>query len=205
MTKVSKWLLVAAGIILGLALLTVAGAWRLGLLPLLFPPLPAIPERPPLTVKQNNQPPTGAYQQPLPPSATTATDGVASAVGSFPLTRDQLQKQIEGSYTTQLRNLAEGYEGKLNSLVSEAHNELESDKQEGKKVPVLALYDKYYSEGNALEKQCDAQFYPLLNQFEAVLQQNNLPLDTALRAKQEYEYAKANRKKELLSAATKII
>jgi hypothetical protein len=61
------------------------------------------------------------------------------------------------------------------------------------------------SEGSALEKQCDTQFYAILDEYETDLRNNNLQLDTAIKAKQEYESAKVNREKELLSAAAKMI
>lgn len=229
MTKAARWITSIGAFLIVLALIIVVGAWRLGLLPLFFPP-PAPAGTVQNTTTGTGLPPAGTYIQQQQPSKTGAETDVdntdkqqtslsapgittinnsGSATGlpedSAQLTKDQLQQQIDDYYTARLQNLAASYESRLNGLISEAFNEYQSDKNQGKDVSVAAMAFKYMSEGNALEKQCDAQFYPLLDEFEADLRKNNLPLDAAIKAKQEYESAKVNRKKELLSAAAKMI
>jgi uncharacterized protein YaaR (DUF327 family) len=120
-------------------------------------------------------------------------------------TKSQLQQEIESRYTTEMQNLAKSYENRLNALLSEAYTEYTTDKKQGKAVSVTALAGKYVTMGNALEKQSDDEFYAVLAQFEAELQSNGLPLTTAIRAQQVYEYDKAIRKKEILTAAAKMI
>lgn len=216
MTRTGRWITSLGAVVLGLALLAFVGAWRLGL-PVLLSPLASIGT--PLTDILNSGPApgtgfSGSTEQPQQSSKTgTQADQSPSTLGSVAiptwnstqLTKDQLRQQIDDYYTARLQNLAASYESRLNGLVSEAFNEYQSDKNQGKDVSVVAMAFKYMSEGNALEKQCDAQFYPLLDEFEADLRKNNLPLDAAIKAKQEYESAKVNRKKELLSAAAKMI
>ncbi len=214
MSRRFKWITGTVAAIFCLALLILAGAWRLGLLPLLFPP-PA-PGWPTHTSTESANPPTesgagagvgNAQTQPSTGQYSGSTaEGTAGAPGeSVPSTGDQLQQQIESRYVTRLRNLAGGYESRLSGLVGTAYNEYQADKKQGKKISVMALAGKYIAEGNGLEKQCDSQFYAVLDDFKAELRRNNLPLDTAVRAQQEYEYAKASRKKAILSAAAKMI
>jgi hypothetical protein len=229
MSKTSKWIASIGAVILGLALIALVGAWRLDLLPLFFtPPAPAGTAQNITT--ETGLPPAGAYKQQQQPSETGAeTDAdntdqqqkSLSAPGittmnnsggdaglpedSAQLSRDQLQQQIDDYYGTRLQNLAEGYESRLNGLVSEAFSEFQSDQKQGNDAAAATLAFKYMSEGSALEKQCDAQFYSLLDEYEADLRKNNLPLDTAIKAKQEYESAKVNRQKEIISAAAKML
>ena len=222
MTKTIRWMTSICVIILGLALIALVGAWRLGLLPLLCPSPAPVSTAQTTSIKDSAPAPVSTYQQPqqpsqtstgtaIPPSASgkTTLNSIGSAAGipkdSAQLTTDQLQQQINDYYSTRLQNLAESYESQLNDLVGEAYGEYQSDKEQGKDVSVAAMAFKYMSEGNALEQQCDAQVYPLLDEYEADLRKNNLPLDTAIKARQEYESAKANRKQELLSAAAKMI
>jgi hypothetical protein len=226
MSKTSRWIASIGAVILVLALITIVGAWRLGLLPLFFPP-PAPIGTAQNTTTETGLPPAGTYIQQQQPSKTGAETDVdntgkqqtslsASGITTLnstagppentaQLTKDQLRQQIDDYYTARLQSLGESYEGKLNGLVNEAFSEYQSDKKQGNDISVATLAFKYISEGSALEKQCDAQFYPLLDEYEADLRKNNLPLDTAIKAKQEYESSKVNREKELLSAAAKMI
>jgi hypothetical protein len=163
------------------------------------------------TYQQSQQPSTtsAATGQSQSASGITTLNNADSAAGppesTAQLTKDQLQKQIDDYYTARLQSLGESYESQLNGLVGEAFNEYQSDKKQGKDVSLAAMAFKYMSEGSALEKQCDAQFNALLDEYEADLRKNNLSLDTAIKAKQNYESAKANREKELLDAAAKMI
>jgi hypothetical protein len=209
MARTARWVKSIGAVILGLALISAVGIWRLGLLPLFFPPPPAVGTTQNAPI-ETGTPSAGAYiqqpskagagtdtgntdrqQTPLSaPVVTTMNSATTIPQGSSQLTRDQLQQQIDDYYSARLQNLAGGYESKLNGLVGEAFFEYQSDKKQGNDISLTTLAFKYISEGSALEKQCDAQFYPLLDEFEADLRKNNLPLDTAITAKQEYESAK---------------
>ena len=185
MSKTSKWIASIGAVILGLALITFVGAWRLDLLPLFFPsPAPAGTAQNITT--ETGLPPAGAYKQQQQPSETGAETDADNT--------DQQQKSLSAPGITT-----------MNGLVSEAFSEFQSDQKQGNDAAAATLAFKYMSEGSALEKQCDAQFYSLLDEYEADLRKNNLPLDTAIKAKQEYESAKVNRQKEIISAAAKML
>jgi hypothetical protein len=232
MSKSSKWITGISITILCLALLALAAIWRLGLLPLLLPP-PLPPQPLQASEGETVQPsgeiylsqPTNNLSQPVnnqndhadnsPPVSTLTpthdtTPGGNNDATNTPATDDwvlksQLQQEIEARYTTRMQNLAKSYEDQLNTLVNDAYNEYTADKKEGKPVSATALAGKYFTMGTDLEKQSDDQFYALLAQFKAELQSNDLPLATAIRAQQVYEYDKAVRKKDILDAAAKMI
>jgi len=226
MSKTAKWITGIAAVICYLAALALAGIWRLGLLPLLLPPtLPAQPAT--ASIGETIQP-SGEISLTLPnvsisnehpgntPGAGTALPAPGkAAVEALPAVntqitddwaaKSQLEQEIDARYITRLSNLGNDYEDQLNSLIGEAYNEYASDKKQGKPISALALAGKYIPMGNALEKQCDSEFYALLDQFKDELQSNGLPLTTAARAQQVYEYDKSVRKKEILDAAAKLI
>ena len=220
MTRTARLITSIGAVVLGLAVIIIVGAWRLGLLPL-FSPYPAPTGTTQTAIRNNGPAPVVTYQQSQQSSKTSAGTGQSSSIscettpgargaagprenGAQP-TKDQLQKQIDDYYTAKLQSLGESYENQLNGLVGEAYGEYQSDMKQGKSVSMAAMAFKYMSEGSALEKQCNTQFYAVLAEYEATLQKNNLPLDTAIKAKQAYEAAKASREKELLSAAAKMI
>jgi hypothetical protein len=217
MSKTAKWITGIATAMLCLAVLALTAVWRLGLLPLLFPPQPA-----PVSAVEIIQPNGEIYLSPHGNSTNNVqpgnghtgsnvsapvTDKTATNTGNSGgwASKSQLQQEIEAKYITRLSNLGNDYEEQLNSLVSEAYNEYSTDKKQGHHVSAMVLANKYLPMGNSLEKQCDDQFYTLLNQFEDELQSNGLPLATAIRAQQVYEYDKAIRKKNILTAAARMI
>jgi hypothetical protein len=220
MSKTSKWFTGIAAVILCLALLALAGVWRLGLLPLLLPPpLPLQPQisqgeivqpsgeiylSKPGSTSTNSQPEdlSNLYPGTIPGGSKTAPDSPAPDAWT---SKSQLQQEIEGQYINRLESLSKSYEDRLNTLEGEAYNDYITDKKQGHPVSAMVLAGKYIPMGNALEQQCDDQFYALLNQFKTVLQNNGLPQSTAIRAQQVYEYDKAIRKKAILTAAARMI
>jgi len=116
----------------------------------------------------------------------------------------QIQNEIEKYYLSQLETTARTYEGKLNNLVAQGYNEYGSYKNQGKKVPVTSLARKYLSAGSALEAECDASFYTILNRFRENLKLYSLPTEIVDRAEEEYKKTKANRKRQLLSKAMQL-
>jgi len=222
MSKTAKWITGIAAVICCLAALALAGAWRLGLLP---PKLPAqsssasigetiqpsgeitltLPSIPAKNEHPGNTTPAGKAMSAPDKTSTAASSAVNTPVSDDWAAKSQLEQEIDARYLTRLSNLGNDYEARLNSMVGEAYNEYASDKKQGKTVSALALAGKYITMGNALEQQCDSQFYALLDQFEAELKSNGLPLTSALHAQQVYEYDKSVRKKEILDAAAKMI
>jgi hypothetical protein len=220
MSKTSKWITWITSIILCLALLVLAGIWRLGLLPLLLPsPPPAQPLQAsagetvapsgeiylsqPGDSTGNGHPGTAPGSSSISTGpGTAATNSPASANGA---SNSQLQQEIETHYTTEMQNMAESYEDQLNTLEGKAYTEFTTDQKQGHPVSAMILASKYVALGNSLAQQCDDQFYALLAQFEAELQSNGLPQTAAIRAQQVYEYDKAVRKREILTAAAKLL
>ncbi|MHB8158276.1 MAG: hypothetical protein ACYDEQ_12910, partial [Desulfocucumaceae bacterium] len=59
--------------------------------------------------------------------------------------------------------------------------------------------NKYYSAGKALEAECDSRAYLVLDAFENELKANGLPLDAALKAREEYKARKSARADRITS------
>lgn len=115
-----------------------------------------------------------------------------------------LRQEIEVYYITKLRTTCGSYEGRLNSLISSALGEYTAARRQGQKVSAVSLARKYVAAGNALERECDAEFYAILADFKAELRKNSFPLDKTWEAQREYERAKAAYKKQILSSASKL-
>lgn len=116
-----------------------------------------------------------------------------------------LRREIEAYYVARLEAICGYYEGRLNGLVGSAQAEYNTARREGQKISLASLARKYLAAGAALEKECDAEFYAVLADFKAELRKNSFPLDMPREAQKEYERAKAARKRQLLSAAAKVL
>lgn len=103
---------------------------------------------------------------------------------------DPLRSQIEQKYVSRLQALAAGYEGRLNSLVSDAVNEYRAAKKDNPNADLGTIASKYYAAGKSLEAESDSQFYSILSAFESELSANSFPLDAAVKAKEAYETRK---------------
>jgi len=136
-------------------------------------------------------------------SRATSGSSAGSPSGDTP-TPAQTQKAIEKYYLAQLETTARNYEKRLNNLLAQGYNEYTGYQKQGQKVPVASLARKYISAGGALEAECDASFYAILNKFRADLNLYSLPTGIVDQAKGEYEKAKINRKRQLLSKATQL-
>lgn len=149
----------------------------------------------------NNQPPTPGLPDKEPettgiPEMTTSPR--QQALGDT-ADRQQLQKEIEARYGALLLATASTYEGKLNNLMASGWNEYRASKNQGSNISLLSLAKKYIPAGYALEAECDAHFYAILDNFKAELKRNSLPTTAAELAAREYEKAKAARKKQILA------
>ncbi|HHY30741.1 MAG TPA: hypothetical protein GX520_08680 [Syntrophaceticus sp.] len=108
-----------------------------------------------------------------------------------------LQEEIEARYTAHLLSTAQDYEKRLNSLANTAWEEYTEAQQEGKNISKPVAF-KYFTEGQKLKTKCDNEIYTILQNFEAELSANSLPLDKANMCRREYERRKSERKQEIL-------
>lgn len=217
MFKWKKRLAIGVGALLLTGVLIGGAAWRLGLLPLLLYH-PAGQAGLLLGAQDHGrQLPSTAGSAGEQPGASGKTAGdradsqektsehhqpALSDYNSNGTKKPQLQLEIENRHVARLRSIAGRYEGALNSLVAQAWSEYGAVKDRGNRA-VLGVAEKYLSAGNALESRCDAQFYSELSAFAAELRSHGYPTDTVELAKREYQYAKAARKQEILSAAAR--
>ena len=129
----------------------------------------------------------------------------SGAAGGKATDASDKEKEIDEYYTQKLRTVASGYQQQLNSLVAAGWSEYEKVRANKEEKTLIGLARKYLSAGHALEAQCDAEFYPILDEYKAELKKNSLPLNAAVNAGREYESSKAARKKQILSSAAKYI
>jgi len=222
--------LLIAGLLLAAVLTMIGGAlsaWSAGLLP--TPVWPALLEKlqaltkPDLSGKQGETPALPHFFLPLPGTGEWAKSGLESPPGaasenatdvpetpgvSPPETRvppSPDQAAIEAYYLDRLVKISRSYEGRLNGLVGQAQGEYTDARRNGQKVAVFSLAKRYLSAGSTLEKQCDADFYAVLADFKTELRKNSFPLDKPLEAQKQYERAKAARKRQILTAAAKML
>lgn len=109
-----------------------------------------------------------------------------------------LQNSIGHKYDARLQSLAATFEGKLNNLLGAALAEYTSATEKDPNADIGQLVNKYYYSGKALEAECDSLVYPVLEAFEKELSANGLPLDAALKAREEYEARKSARADRLI-------
>jgi len=114
------------------------------------------------------------------------------------------RQEIEAYFTTRLMVICGYYEGRLNSLLGSTWNEYQTAQKQGQKISAVSLAQKYTAAGSVLERECDQEFYAVLNDFKVELRKNSFPLDKALEAQREYEKAKTARKKQIFHNATKL-
>jgi len=114
---------------------------------------------------------------------------------------DDRYKQIVLKYKSRFARLESEYRGKLNSLLANARVEFERTQEDGSKFSLAKLGWDYYKRGKALEKECDAKFYDILEQMEKELRGSDLPLGIVKEVKAEYEAQKGKRQDQLMSIA----
>jgi len=111
------------------------------------------------------------------------------------------ESQIDISYLGQLNKIGQYYQGQLNTLVAQAYDSYQAVKEGKSNTPLLSLAGQYVGQGQTLQKQSDAQFYSVLDQYQAALQKAGLPTAYEEQARTDYETAKAAEKQKILSAA----
>lgn len=142
----------------------------------------------------------GAKPLSIPPEARIPRPEQENMPANVP---SPLRGEIEARYIARLEAICNYYEGKLNSLVGSAWNEYSTAPMQGQKISAVYLAGKYLVAGNALEKKCDREFYAVLSDFRSELRNHSLPLDKTYEVQREYNRAKAARKRQILSTASK--
>jgi hypothetical protein len=135
------------------------------------------------------------------PKGTAGAPGGRATAGKTSSSR----QEIEAYFITRLSIICRYYEGRLNGLLGLAWNEYGAAQKLKGKVSAFSLAPKYVAAGNALEKECDQEFYTVLAEFKAELRKNSFPLDKAFAAQREYERNKAARKKQIFGTAAKLL
>ncbi len=148
--------------------------------------------------KHQQQSPTGTRTS-APGGSGTSDGGETSGPQTSPA-QNPLQAQIEQKYTERLQSTGSSYEGRLNSLLASAVADYQAAKKADPNADITPLTNKYYAAGQALEAECDAKMYAILDAFENELRANSLPVDAAVRARAAYDAAKSDRAGQILSA-----
>ncbi|HAG08846.1 MAG TPA: hypothetical protein DCK87_04685 [Desulfotomaculum sp.] len=156
--------------------------------------------------KENREGVTKERTTPTPGESTAETPkGTPGAPGGAGLSSSfSSSQEIEAYFITRLNIIGRYYEGRLNGLLSLAWNEYGAAQKLKGKAATFSLAPKYIAAGNALEKECDQEFYAVLAEFKAEMRKNSFPLDKAFAAQREYERAKAARKKQIFRRAAKL-
>ena len=136
-----------------------------------------------------------------PGSPPPANDPAEPANPRQPAGDDTLRGQIELNYISQLQTIASGYESRLNALAAAAAKEYKAAIEADPGADITPIAGRYYAEGKALEAECDARVYPLLEAFEGELRANSFPIDKAVQARETYEARKSARAGELISVS----
>ncbi|TEB15095.1 hypothetical protein Psfp_02414 [Pelotomaculum sp. FP] len=132
--------------------------------------------------------------------ASSDSDGGETSGPQTSPAQNPLQAQIEQKYTARLQSTGSSYEGRLNSLLASAVADYQAAKKADPNADITPLTNKYYAAGQALEAECDAKMYAILDAFENELRANSLPVDAAVRARAAYDAAKSDRAGQILSA-----
>jgi hypothetical protein len=199
-----KWVMLLV-FFLGLSLLAFVGLRTVGLLPFNDSLLQGEQEK--LSTNKGN-----GEEIPREKTKETSRETPANTPESFAGTPPEAttdksfssRQEIEAYFTTRLMVICGYYEGRLNSLLGSTWNEYHTAQKQGQKISAVSLAQKYIAAGNALERECDQEFYAVLTDFKAELRKNSFPLDKALEAQREYEKAKAARKKQIFHHAAKL-
>lgn len=112
-----------------------------------------------------------------------------------------LRGRIELNYISRLQTIASGYESRLNDLAAAAAKEYKAAIEADPGADISPIAGRYYADGKALEAECDARVYPLLEAFESELKANSFPIDKAVQARETYEARKSARAGELYSVS----
>lgn len=107
---------------------------------------------------------------------------------------------IENGLRAKLIALQSEYTGKLNRLVGQAKAEYVQICSGKTRIGLDELARKYISIGSALESQCDARVYAAIAYAENQLVYYNYESSIPNQAREQYQTAKAQRRKAMLSS-----
>lgn len=80
--------------------------------------------------------------------------------------------KITNRYRLQLEDLKMKANEQSHALLQEAMNEYQSYKQQGKTIPYMDLYTKYYEAAKEVEKNIDESFQDIYSALETELEEN---------------------------------
>jgi len=109
------------------------------------------------------------------------------------------QAEIERNYASKLAEIEGQANNSLDSLIDSAMNEYNTMNENGEKVDITSLYNKYSGAANGLEAKTDASFNSVLNAMEADLAQNGYSTESIKGISENYNAAKTNLRNSLLS------
>ena len=171
------------------------------------------------TVQQVTPTPTNAVEQT--PSITTTPTGTTSPTGtstpksgvektlndavnksqSAPLENNKKfstsEKSIAKRYAPKFAAIKGNFVSEIDGMIAQAKAEYAAIPADKRALGKVTLGFKYMAKGDALEKQCDADFYAELNKLKADLKKNKLSPSLANTAKREYLQQKSTVKKAL--------
>lgn len=200
--SMKQWLIAAAGVIVSILVVVF---WSLNSGPDL-PPVSYVPRHIDISLSGEeaiSTPPQTGESRIAGPSQPPA--GSAGTVKEIPanLSKEEKFSIIKREYTTALNKLRDSYQKEINRLIKCAKEDYLAVKSGQKDVAVSKLTVEYLKLGQALEKDCDSNFYRIMDAMREDLNSNDLPLDLASQAEQEYEDQKSRTRKEILEKITR--
>ena len=112
------------------------------------------------------------------------------------------RQDIENGFRTKMAALQSEYNGRVNALIAQAKSEYVRARQENKKISTSALAQKYIGLAGGVEAECDARAYAAIAYTENELSRYGYDTGITEDAREAYQQAKSQRKKELLSRMT---
>ena len=119
------------------------------------------------------------------------------------LSNEEKLALIEKNYKKALNNLSDAYLKEINRLIKCAKEDYLTAKNGHKDTSVSKLALEYFKLGQSLEKDCDRNFYRIMDAMKNDLSSNNLPLDMADQAEQAYKEQKSQARKEIMAMVTR--
>ena len=107
------------------------------------------------------------------------------------------EKSIAKKYAPRFAAIKGNFVSEIDGMIAQAKAEYLAIPADKRGLSKITLGFKYMAKGDALEKQCDADFNAELNRLKADLKKNQLSPNLANTAKKEYEQQKSTVKKAL--------
>ena len=117
------------------------------------------------------------------------------------ITDEELEAQIIAHYTAHFLNLREKYEGMIALLIEKAKAEYLGLPESERNRAMYTIGLKYVKKANALEDFSDKEFDMILDKMKSDLEKHNVPTDSIMRIKEQYENEKNSRRSSLMDRA----